>query len=194
MKINGAKPVRRRPKLRGPSREFLRYLAVAGVVVAISLIAPQLPVQLLKNFLRRRHTFDPSSFRQFGARLHKQGLVKMQQRESILTFRLTAGGERLAQQIALTNISIVRPPRWDGLWRVVLFDIPEHDRFTRDSFRALLERIGFVKIQRSVFAHPFPCDKEIELAVRVFHLDRSVILFTATTLSDDRRLRSLFNL
>lgn len=184
----------RRPKLHTPSKRFLRYLAVAGLVVAVSLLAPQLPAQILRNFLRGRKHFDRDKLKRFGRRLTRQGLVRMRERGNVLSFRLTPEGQRLAQQIALEQLIIPRPKQWDGAWRIVLFDIPEHQRTARDALRATLRRLGFAQIQWSVFAHPYSCEKEIEQVVRAFHLERSVVLFTATTLSDDSWLRRRFDL
>ncbi|MBI2624642.1 hypothetical protein HYW67_04140 [Candidatus Parcubacteria bacterium] len=184
----------RQPRLRPPSREFLRYLAVAGLVVAVSLVAPQLPAQLLRNFLRGRRHFDRDKLRRLGSRLAARGLVKVSERGELLTFRLTEAGQRLAQQFSLERLAISRPAVWDRAWRVVLFDIPEHARPARDALRAALRRLGFAQIQWSVFAHPYPCEAEVEQVVRAFNLERSVILFTATTLSDDSRLRRKFGL
>lgn len=184
----------RRPKLQTPSKQFLRYLAVAGLVVAVSLIAPQLPAQLLQNFLRGRRHFDRDKLKRFGRRLARRGLVSMRERGHVLSFRLTPEGERLARLIALEQLAIPRPKQWDGAWRIVLFDIPERRRTARDALRATLRRLGFAQIQWSVFAHPYPCEREIEQVVRAFHLERLVVLFTATTLSDDFRLRRRFDL
>lgn len=184
----------RQPRLRPPSREFLRYLATAGLVVAVSLIAPQLPAQLLRNFLRGRRHFDRDKLRRLGRRLAARGLVKVTERDQLLIFRLTETGKRLAQRFSLERLAIPRPAIWDRAWRIVLFDIPEHERPVRDALRVALRRLGFMQVQWSVFAHPYPCGAEVEQVVRALKVERSVILFTATTLSDDSRLRRKFDL
>lgn len=182
----------RKPKLRPAAKEFLKYLAIAGTVVAVSLIAPQLPAALLTRFLSSRRRFDRTKLRQFGRRLSRRGMVALHEADSVLTFKLTPEGERCVKILELEELRILKPERWDGAWRVVLFDVPEHRRDARDALRGTLQRLGFIQIQRSVFVHPFPCAREVEHVVRVYHLERSVILFSAATMSDDVGLRRRF--
>lgn len=44
--------------------------------------------------------------------------------------------------------------RWDGKWRIVLFDVPESKRPIRDYLRGVLKRIGFKEFQRSMWVWP----------------------------------------
>ncbi len=45
---------------------------------------------------------------------------------------------------------------WDGLWRMVIFDVPEKDRKLRDRLRRRLEKEHFGQLQRSVWISPDP--------------------------------------
>ncbi len=45
--------------------------------------------------------------------------------------------------------------QWDGLWRIVLFDIAEEQRKVRDSIRRKLKSLGFAMFQKSVWITPF---------------------------------------
>jgi DNA-binding transcriptional regulator PaaX len=45
--------------------------------------------------------------------------------------------------------------KWDGKWRLVLFDIPESKRPLRDYIRSTLKRLGFKEFQRSLWIYPF---------------------------------------
>lgn len=40
---------------------------------------------------------------------------------------------------------------WDGIWRVVIFDIPEQKRVLRNLFRRNLKKWGFQPLQKSVW-------------------------------------------
>jgi CRISPR-associated endonuclease Cas2 len=51
--------------------------------------------------------------------------------------------------------------KWDHLWHLIIFDIPEVKRKQRDKFSRLLSVIGCFRIQRSVYAYPYDCRKEI---------------------------------
>lgn len=45
---------------------------------------------------------------------------------------------------------------WDGLWRMVLFDVPESERRVRGSLRQVLIRLRFGCLQRSAWISPHP--------------------------------------
>lgn len=43
------------------------------------------------------------------------------------------------------------PEKWDGKWRIVVFDIPESKRLIRNLFRRNLKKWGFKHLQKSVW-------------------------------------------
>ena len=51
--------------------------------------------------------------------------------------------------------------KWDGKWRVILFDIPTDKESQRQAFKKRLKNIGAYMVQKSVFAFPYPCQEEI---------------------------------
>lgn len=55
--------------------------------------------------------------------------------------------ERKSAQSSITQ-------KWDGKWRIVLFDVPEQKRPIRDYLRGVLKRHGFVEFQRSMWVWP----------------------------------------
>jgi DNA-binding transcriptional regulator PaaX len=44
------------------------------------------------------------------------------------------------------NKELNKNKKWDGKWRVLIFDIPETRRFDRDNIRRALISIGFMII------------------------------------------------
>lgn len=52
--------------------------------------------------------------------------------------------------------------RWDGRWRVVLFDIGEERSAQRDKLRRYLRARGFGYLQHSVWISPHPLEPEID--------------------------------
>src|SRR3989338_6634861 len=74
---------------------------------------------------------------------------------------LTREGRELAENFSLDSIQIKKPDKWDEEWRIIFFYIPDRYRRKRDAFRFHLRRLGFREVQRSVFAHPYPCGEEI---------------------------------
>ncbi len=50
--------------------------------------------------------------------------------------------------------------KWDHMWRLIMFDIPERIKLRR-RFQRLLQRVGCFRVQKSVYAFPYDCKKEI---------------------------------
>ena len=48
-----------------------------------------------------------------------------------------------------------RKEKWDGYWRIVIFDIPNKLKRMREALRDLLKGLGFQKLQNSVWIYPY---------------------------------------
>jgi len=83
--------------------------------------------------------------------------------------------------------------KWDYLWRMVIFDIPDKKKRSRDAFRRALEASGFHLLQESVFVSPFKCEKEIiELAKMYGVLSHILVLTVASLGPKEKQLRRVF--
>lgn len=76
-------------------------------------------------------------------------------------FYLTKKGLAKVNYCKLEKIKLTSKTKWDGKWRLIIFDIPETVREARDALRNKLKEWGCYKIQNSVFVFPFVCEKEI---------------------------------
>src|SRR3989344_3419862 len=66
-------------------------------------------------------------------------------RNGIEFARLTAKGKERFLQHQFNILALPRAKRWDGKWRIVLFDIPEPKKKIRDSLRRKLKALGFLE-------------------------------------------------
>jgi len=83
---------------------------------------------------------------------------------------------------------------WDGIWRVVIFDIPERYKWAREGIREALKRGGFYPLQKSTFVSPYPCRGEIEFLERIYNI-RGYLRFIEThALSADDDIKDFFGL
>ena len=94
----------------------------------------------------------------------------------------------------LNEMAIKKPKRWDGKWRIVLFDIPEKIRKTRDIFRHHLNQLEFYEFQKSVFVHPFDCHDEIDYLIEFYNARKFVRFIVAESLDNELHLKKKFNL
>ncbi len=85
-------------------------------------------------------------------RLREKGFVDFLS-DKELCLRLTDKG----RSKALWTKMRLEDEKWDGKWRVVIWDIPEKRKKIRDLFRYQLKQLGFEKIQNSVWASKKNC-------------------------------------
>jgi len=92
-------------------------------------------------------------------------------------------------------LSIARPKKWDGKWRLIIFDIPAASNVIRDVFRGKLKEFGFCQLQKSTWIYPFECTEEIKLLRDFLGADKKEIqVLEISKMEDDRYLRKIFNL
>ena len=166
----------------------LGTVAVAGVL-SVAVIAPNvlvamkdlgmLPAKRQKEFIRASRE-----------RLVRQGMLAYH--DGLL--RLTPKGERELRRLRLTEFAIKKPRHWDGRWRVLIFDIPEHRRGTRDKIRLTLRAMGFVRLQQSVWIYPYDCEDIVALLKADFKIGKDLLYMIVEVLEYDTPVRKIFGL
>jgi len=153
---------------------------------------------------RRRMMYEKADIERFSLdrkqlydllkKLRASGLVELYKdgnvREKI---RITDKGRARLLERHFHSLSIKRPRRWDKRWRVVLYDIPESKRKTRNALRGKLKDLGFLEFQKSVFIFPYPCYDEINFVINFFDIEDYVYCIDANV-RPDGALRAYFKL
>ena len=87
-------------------------------------------------------------------------------------FRLTGKGKkRLIRDFPLVWF---QKRRWNGLWRVLPYDIKEARRYQREKLRDKLYQLGFRQFQKSVYLSPHPIEKEMDDFLKTLNLEGKV--------------------
>lgn len=174
---------------------LLRSLASAGMI-SVALVAPKM-TRLLKQLDRpaksRAHLYRRIA--QGISRLEQSGLVTVSGEYAKRRVKITEKGLKILEQIEFGGMMIPEPAFWDGKWRILVFDINERRRRTRNQLRRLIQGQGFVRLQDSVWVYPYPRDEFMSL-VRA-HLKSGVgemRFFVAEALESDKALREHFRI
>ena len=64
--------------------------------------------------------------------------------------------------------------KWDGNWRLIIYDIPEERKQGRNTLTSKLNELGFYQLQRSAWLHPFPCRQVIETVAVRYKIDQYI--------------------
>ena len=179
---------RRRTKKNEIKKAVLEAIAFAGML-SVFLIAPNAIGAMGKLGIapskRQREYVNAARSRllQQGLLISVRGLV-----------RLTDAGERELRRLQLAEFESPTPKRWDKKWRVIVFDIPEYRKKLRDKLRHMIGRIGFERLQDSVWVYPYDCEDLIALLKADFHVGNDIIYMIVDSIENDRYLRLTFGL
>jgi hypothetical protein len=138
-----------------------------------------------KTLIRRLDLKDEKwnpryQIRQALRRLEKKGLVTCEKTRAGWAARLSPRGKKAAQKMEATEvIRIKKPDRWDGRWRIIIFDIWEHRRGMRDKLRRMLQKAGFYKLQGSIWIYPYDCEDLLVFLRADMHLGKSILYVIA---------------
>ena len=107
---------------------------------------------------------------------------------------LTKEGQKKALKFKIDEMEILKPSKWDGEWRIVIFDIPEKFKKAREALRIKLKDLGFLELQKSVFVLPYECENEIDFIMEVFLIRPYVRFMRAKSFTNEEQLKIKFNL
>ena len=112
---------------------------------------------------------------------------------------LTDKGKLRALSVRFKNLNNKYPSgrekeHWDGMWRMVAFDIPEEYRKGRNALRYRLQMAGFYELQKSLLLYPYDCEKEIKDFIRLFKLEKYVRFALLKFIDNQDYIKKFFNL
>lgn len=116
--------------------------------------------------------------------------------ENLYNIELTEKGKLAALEYFLIKQLRIKNKKWDGKWRILIFDVPENFRKGRDALRWKIKKLGFYELQKSVFVIPYECKKEIDLVVDYFGL-KAYVHYGILEIVDEKtnqKLRKAFGL
>jgi len=108
-------------------------------------------------------------------RLKKQQMISISEKSGQTSIKITDKGQNRLLEYDFENIQLKAKKR-DGKFRLIIFDIPEKQRSSRDILRKKLEQLGFVRLQISVYVSAFPCKNEIDFLSHYLGLSNNITL------------------
>ena len=176
------------------AKQILRGLGIAGAV-ALAATSPYFGLSVIKGL--KKHN-DKKVWRKFYASLdylNRRGYVRILERDTNkLKVKITKMGEDIVKELDVDELRLKKQENWDGKWRVVIFDVPVKHNRNRLAFSDKIKELGFVMVQKSVWAYPYECYEELMILREYFNIERFVSYFEAVEIEDEREWRGRFNL
>jgi len=188
-------------RLRRVGEVALGVTIIAGIT-AVSMVAPNIFTALdkifgkkqygtRKNTLARREEQILKSFYY----MRRQGYIKIEKKGELLIVHPTEQGQRRLAKLQFENLSVKRPRSWQGLWWLVLADIPSKQfRAAADMFQKKLKQMDFYPLQRTAWVYPFDPRTEVEAVAAHYRINPFVTTMEVKRLdkSDEEILRDFF--
>lgn len=183
-----------------PNVKTVLKLLATGVILATVLLFPGIAAAapLIKEYQNRKERkeyekewkkYNLYRLRQIIKRLENQKIVKFTNDGFI---KITNNGNQKVLKYHIDDMNLSLKP--DGKWRIIIYDISEMKKWQRNLFRAMLKKLKFLPLQKSVYLTPFPCENEIEYIRQAFEVGEEVRIITATGLENEEAYKKYFGL
>ncbi|MBI2025406.1 hypothetical protein HYT04_01300 [Candidatus Kaiserbacteria bacterium] len=182
---------RKRKKKRDIQSAVLAVVAVAGFIAFAATAGNA--IQLLDYLPKEKYNLR-YQMKSAAGRLVAKGYAVWIERDGKKFLRITPAGRKAfafeQAKVALKN----QKKKWDGRWRMVVFDVPERRRRVRIRLCAVMREIGFVRLQDSVWVYPYDCEDFIALLKTELKIGKDVLYAIADTIEHDKAIRRHFAL
>jgi len=174
-------------------KEKLLLSILAGVSFGFSY-SPRRQFRILKEFSKEWRKIDEKALKRKIWELYRSHLIEAKENpDGSFSFTLTSEGKLKVLTYHFQEMKI-KQKNWDGKWRLVIFDIPEKLKVTRNAFREKLKELGFYELQKSVFVIPYPCEDEINFLIEFFNLRKFVRFGILANIDNELHLKKIFHL
>ena len=181
------------------AKMILRGIVLSGAVIICSynpyFVSRSLPRLIKYAYWRAMNKKRRRKFTNTFYYLKKQGLIDIENRGGQIYISLTKEGKTRAGKYQIDDLEIKKPKKWDGRWRILIFDIEDKHRIKREALRGKLRDLGLYKLQESVWVYPYKFYEEIDLLRNFFGLKKSEVkIILASVIEDDWEVRKFFKL
>lgn len=144
--------------------------------------------------IMKKHKIAPKQFSAALYELTRHGYALRSDSTKQAQVAMTEKGYHKLQSIEVKQLPFDEK-KWDKMWRIVMYDIPENKRAKRDAVRANLQTLGFYGLRSGVWVHPAECAQLLDSIKKLHSLDdSSLISVTATNISNESTLLKYFGL
>lgn len=169
-------------------------LVLTGTLTLLCTAMPSRQFRIVRIMRKEWRKIDRENLTRSLQALEKKRLLQWKKEGKYFVPVLTRVGRKLAEIYRMGEMSIHKPKVWDGRWRLVLFDVPEKEKETRDYFRRQLKRLNFFEFQKSVFVTPYDCRRKMRKISESFQGGKAIRYIEATYLDNAKELKKHFDL
>ena len=175
------------------AKTILRLAAVGGIC-SVVLVAPKIFAIASSSGKYKKYYNKQGSLQKFHYLKRQKYIAFKKIDKDYYEINITNKGLAVVLEDSFNLKALYCDKKWDGKWRIVIFDIPEKFKSSREIFRKKLIEIGFYKAQDSVFITPFPCEKEVIFLSEIFNIADFIYFMETSYFVNDKSIRLYFNI
>jgi len=164
-------------------------------MVALSATSPYFGLNLIKGFEKYN---DKKAWRKFYHSLYylnRRGYVKILDSDNgNVRVKITNRGETIVKELDIDALTLKELDNWDGKWRIIIFDVPNTKSKNRLAFTERIKSLGFIMIQKSVWAYPVECYEEVMILRKFYEIEKYVTYLEVIEVEDEINWRGKLNL
>lgn len=187
-----------------PNTKEIIYLLGMGVILTATIFMPGLGyvARMIdsakrdyewKESQRQWKKFNPHVLKRNLKRLRDQKVVEIIEKDGQEIVKLSQKGHAKYLKFELEKLSL-RDKKWDGKWRIVIYDISKFKKNQVNAFRNILKYINFFQLQKSVYLTPYPCDEQIVYLREYLGIGDEVLLMRIDKIENEESYRQYFGL
>ncbi len=169
-------------------------LVTIAAVGALSVLALTPGLSRVLKLFDYNNKSDRRKFQRALSYLRRKKLVKTYYKDGKEFVEITKLGKKRKLSYDFEDMRIGKPKYWDGLFRIVIFDVPEKKKKIRRLLRYKLEEMGFYPVQDSVLITPYDCKEEIEFLREYLFIGDHVKYLVAKDIEDKEPIKKFFGL
>jgi len=175
-------------------KEIILRTVLATTVLSMAVMAPN-ALQVFGPLFRDENKYPRKKIDYYIGKKTRQLL-----REGYVKWSAVAAGSKLALtrkgifELHKFKDILKKKEKWDGNWRVIIFDVPMEKAKSRGMLRRCLKTIGFVQLQKSVWVYPYKCKEVIDLIREHFRMGKEVVYMVVRSIENDGSLLKHFKL
>lgn len=176
-----------------PIKQKILLLLLGGLAFGYSF-TPGKQWRVLKQVSREWRKINKKELKQELRLLYRSKMIKRKENpDGSCSITLTEKGKLKILTYHFEKMRI-KGEKWDGKWRMVIFDIPEKLKSGRNALRNKIKELGFYELQKSVWVYPYECKDEIDFIIEFFDLRKYVRFGILESIDNEFHLKKIFKL
>ncbi len=176
--------------------KFLLAVIAAAPVLLVAAAAPNIFSAI--DGLEKNKRYSKKQIRTAFNNLKQRKLIEIiQEGDEKFKVQLRNKGRKRGKEFSFEFLEIKKPKKWDGKWRILIFDIPAYPKIynqARNALRNKIKDLGFYQMQKSVWVYPHECEDEIIFIAELFQVQKHIEILTVEKLLHEDKIKNNFHL